>query len=151
MNCDLCGKETEMFKAIIEGSELTVCKNCGEYGKIVGRVTPASKPKQKSFSSEIQEETTESLAENFGELLKKKREQLGLNQKDFASKIAEKESILHKLETGTMTPTLEKARKLEKMLGLKLIEEVREEPIEKSKDNSIITLGDMVKIKKKGK
>ena len=66
-----------------------------------------------------------------------------------AKKIAEKESTLHKIEVGTITPTLERARKLEKMLGLKLVEELKEEPIEKQKDSSVMTLGDLIKIKKK--
>ena len=140
-----------MYKVVIEGSELTVCESCGEYGKVMGKVAVAEQHKAQKTTSEQRPETIESLIENFGELLKKKREQLGLNQKDFARKIAERESVLHKLETGAMTPTLEKARKLEKMLGLKLIEELKEEPVSKQKDTSVMTLGDMIKIKKKGK
>jgi len=52
------------------------------------------------------------------------------------------------METGSMKPTLERARKLEKMLGVKLIEEVKDEPIVEQKSSASMTLGDMIKIKK---
>lgn len=149
MNCDMCGKEAEMYKSVIEGTELTVCINCSKYGKLIGKATPAEAFREKIPVLERQPEMAETVASNFGELLKRKREGLGLKQKEFAKKIAEKESTLHKLETGTIKPTLERARKLEKMLGLKLVEELKEEPVEQKKDSSVMTLGDVVKIKKR--
>ncbi|MAG15557.1 TIGR00270 family protein [Candidatus Woesearchaeota archaeon] len=149
MNCDLCGKEAELFKAIVEGSEMTVCHGCGGYGKVIGKVQIAVEEKKKNKPVMQTTEAMEDVVSNFGELLKRKREELGLNQKDFASKIAEKESILHKLETGAIVPTLERARKLEKMLGLKLVEELKDEPVTQQKSSAEMTLGDMIKIKKR--
>jgi len=148
MNCDLCGKEAEMYKAVIEGSQMTVCKGCSEYGSNVERTKPVIHERMQRRVETPKSDVIEAVVSNLGELLKRKREEIGLKQKDFAKKIAEKESTLHKLETGTITPTLERARKLEKMLGLTLVEELKEEPIEKQKDTSVITLGDMVKITK---
>ncbi len=149
MNCDLCGKETELFRALVEGSELTVCSGCSKYGKVTGRVR-ASVPEQKTTREEKKdaaEEPIDAVVGNFGELLKRKREELGLNQSDFAKKIAEKESILQKLETGGIKPTLERARELEKLLGLKLVEELMEERVSQQKSKDAMTLGDFVKIK----
>ncbi len=150
MNCDLCGKETEMYKALVEGTELTVCSNCTKYGKVTGRVrayVPEKKKPEKK--AEAAEEAIETVVGDFGERLKRKREGLGLNQPDFAKKIAEKESILHKLETGAIRPTLDRARQLEKMLGLKLVEELREEQVSQQKSKDVMTLGDFVKIKER--
>ncbi len=148
MNCDLCGKETEMYKALIEGTELTVCSSCTKYGKVIGRVrTEAPEKAKQEKKTEAEEEAIDSVVGNFGEQLKRKREELGLNQPDFAKKIAEKESILHKLETGAIRPTLDRARQLEKMLGLKLVEELKEEPVSQQKSKDVMTLGDFVKIK----
>ena len=149
MNCDLCGKEAELHKAVIEGSQMSVCRNCAKYGRIVEaaqKIRPTVSIKQTK-----QEEETETLVNNFGELLKRKREQLGLTHKEFAAKIAERESTLHKLETGTIIVTIAKARKLEKMLGLKLVEEVREEPVTRKAGKSEMTLGDAIRIKTKKK
>ncbi len=148
MNCDLCGKETELFRALVEGTELTVCNSCSKYGKITGKVI-VSFPERKTHEKPIEaaEEAIENVVSNFGELLKRKREELGLSQSDFAKKIAEKESILQKLEIGGIKPTLDRARELEKLLGLKLVEEVREEPVSQQKSKDVLTLGDFVKIK----
>ncbi len=148
MNCDLCGKETELFRALVEGSELTVCSGCSKYGKVTGKVK-ASVPERKTQEEKkaAAEEPIEAVVSNFGELLKKKREALELNQSDFAKRIAEKESVLHKLETGGIKPTLDRARVLEKLLGLKLVEELKEEQVSPQKSREVLTLGDFVKIK----
>ena len=149
MNCDLCGKEAELHKAVIESSRMSVCRNCAKYGRIIEspqKIRPASTMKHSEPEEEI-----ETLAGNFGDLLKKKREELGLNHKEFAGRIAERESTLHKLETGTITLTIAKARKLEKMLGLKLVEEIKEEPVTRKAGKAEMTLGDAARIKIRGK
>ncbi len=147
MNCDLCGKEAELFKTLVEGTQLTVCSNCGKYGKVLGRVRINVPEKKKEAPVQKKEEVIQLVASNFGRLLKSKRESLGMDQKEFAQKIAEKESVLHRLENGEVTPTLERAQELEKMLGLRLIEEIKDEPIATGKDKTVMTLGDFVKIK----
>jgi len=150
MNCDLCGKEAELYKALVEATELNVCSNCSKYGKVIGKAKASFERKYaKIIPQKEVEEAIETVVSNFGELLKRKREELGLSHKDFAKKIAEKESILHKLETAALVPTLERARRLEKMLGLKLVEELKEEPLTQQKSKAELTLGDMVKIKTK--
>ena len=149
MNCDLCGKEAELHKALIEGSQMNVCGNCIRYGRIVEtaqKIRPTV-----SIQKTNPEEETETLVSNFGEILKRKREQLRLTHREFAAKIAERESTLHKLETGTIALTIAKARKLEKMFGLKLVEEVREEPVTRKVGRSEMTLGDVIRIKTKKK
>ncbi|MBI2663983.1 TIGR00270 family protein [Candidatus Woesearchaeota archaeon] len=148
MNCDMCGREAEMFKAVIEGSEMSVCSECAKYGHVVGKLQiEAVEPKRPQIQAKA--EAVEAVVNNFGQLLKRKREQLGLSQKEFAKKIAEKESTLHKLETGTIAPQIERARKLEKMLGLKLVEEVQDMQFSRKGSSAVVTLGDMVKIKKR--
>ena len=74
---------------------------------------------------------------------------IGLSQKDFASRINEKESMIHKIETGAFEPPLDLAKKLEKILGIKLVEEHLEkhEKFKRSKEGGF-TLGDFIKVKK---
>ncbi|MBI2653335.1 TIGR00270 family protein [Candidatus Woesearchaeota archaeon] len=150
INCDLCGKVGErLFKAIIEGVELNVCSGCSKFGKVIGHV---KKPVQKETRKVIavpKEEKVELLIENYAEIIKKKRESMGLTQKDFANRINEKEATIHKLETGAFTPPISLARKLEKTLGIKLVEE-HEESHSSAKERKIegFTLGDFIKIKK---
>ena len=101
------------------------------------------------IKDEPQEEKIELIVENYAELVKKKRESIGLTQKEFANKINEKESTIHKIETGVWQPNLILAKKLEKTLGLKLIEE-HQEKHESSKNKKIegFTLGDFINVKK---
>ena len=127
INCDLCGKtEDRLFKAIIEGVELNVCSVCSKFGKVIGQVKkPVIRETRKPQVAQV-EEKVEILVENYPEIIKKKRESMGLGQKDFALRINEKESIVHKIETGHFTPPISLARKLEKALGIKLVEEHEE-------------------------
>ena len=96
-----------------------------------------------------EEEKISLLVDDYPQIIKKSRESIGLTQKDFANKINEKESVIHKIETGTLEPSLELAKKLEKFLKIKLIEEHEEshEKFKKSKEEGF-TLGDFIHVKK---
>ena len=79
---------------------------------------------------------------------KQKREEKGLKQKELAAKMAERESLIQKIEAGQFTPSMELARKFEKLFGLKLVEKVKDNAQKtiKSQDGSL-TIGDVIKIK----
>ncbi|MBI2655798.1 TIGR00270 family protein [Candidatus Woesearchaeota archaeon] len=156
MNCDLCGKvEETLNRALIEGVELDVCGACSKFGKIIApvkRYSPKEQHKmmQQSKPQSFKEEKIELLAEDYPGIIKKRRESMGLSQKDFALKISEKESTVHNIETGHFTPPIAMARKLEKILGVKLVEEheERHESPGKNRNEKGFTLGDFIKIKK---
>lgn len=151
MDCEMCGREEAVVRASIEGSVLAVCAGCGKYGKSVGRVqAPLTAKAAKIEEKPAPEEETEFIVANFGPLLKQKREQLGLKQDEFAQKIAVKESILHKMETGHFQPSLNDARRIEKALGIRLVEKIEAaESLAPQAKKDQLTLGDMIKIKKK--
>lgn len=145
----MCGRQQATVRASIEGSLLSVCEGCGKYGKIAGRIHVATE-KKKEEKTIAAEEETEFVVANIGTLLKGKRESLGLKQEEFARKIAVKESILHKIETGHFIPGIGEAKRIEKALGLRLTETVEavENAVPQAKKDQL-TLGDMIKIKKK--
>ena len=151
INCDLCGKTTEsLAKAVIEGVKLDVCTECSKFGKVIAIKRPSAKEQIKQIAKQQEkEERLELLVENYGEIIKKKREAIGLTQKEFASRINEKESTMHKIESGALEPSLHLAKKLEKALGIKLIEQ-HEEKYESLKKNRIegFTLGDFINVRK---
>ncbi|MBI2541539.1 TIGR00270 family protein [Candidatus Woesearchaeota archaeon] len=152
INCDLCGRIAEdLAKAVIEGVTLDVCKDCSKFGKVVSQpIRPGAKEQAKRFQSLQKEEKSETLVENFTELVKKKREAMNLTQKDFAGKINEKETMIHKIETGSFTPPLPLVKKIERLLGIKLTEEYSEaqETVRSSRREGF-TLGDFIKVKGK--
>lgn len=149
INCDLCGKvEENFFRTIIEGVELSVCPECSKFGKVIapcndGARNPARKPHPR-------EQKTEILVENYQELIKKARESKDMSQKDFALKLNERESTVHKIETGTFQPELSLIKKLEGALGLKLLEEYGETALgQRKKKDDGLTLGDFIILKPK--
>jgi putative transcription factor len=148
INCDLCGKiEYNLKRALIEEVELNVCPSCSKFGKVLG---PVKKDviKQPAKDIEFKEVKIELIVEDYSDIIKKRRESMRLTQKDFANKLNEKESTIHKIETGTLEPSLALAKKLEKILNIKLIEEHEEKHvIYKRKKIEGFTLGDFIKIK----
>ena len=152
----MCGSSGKLYKAIVEGAELTVCHDCSKFGRVTGvikqEVSRKSKPKIDATyeNKEPQKEIMQIIVGNYAEKIKRKRESLGLKQEEFAKKINEKESLIQKIESGHFEPSIELAKKIEKFLRIKLIEEHEEkhEKQTKSKTDSF-TIGDLIKIKKK--
>ena len=146
-NCDMCGKETNLFLAEIEGTELSVCNECARFGKIVKR---SFRPKPRERRHEIsssKKQTLQIIREDFSDIIRKKREKLGLKQEQMAKRLAEKESLLHKIETGNIVPSMKLARKLEKILNVTLIEEQEVISQELKTKTNKLTIGDMISIK----
>src|SRR3989344_2337696 len=110
-NCEICGEERDLVKAIVEGSLLDVCEECSKFGNtiVVKKIQREEKPIRKTTT-----EIINIISPEYPKLIKESREKLGLKQKDLALKLNEKESLIHKLETGSMQPTILLARKLER-------------------------------------
>lgn len=148
----MCGREALLFKTKIEDAVMTVCKDCSKYGIVLSVVAdPEQEARKRTVVEEVKPEIIEVVVSGYSNIIRKAREKLGLSQKDFAKKISEKESIVHKMETGHFAPSLKIAKKLEKMLNVKLIEETGEanESYSAPKKEESLTLGDVVKLKKK--
>ncbi|MBW2993579.1 multiprotein bridging factor aMBF1, partial [Candidatus Woesearchaeota archaeon] len=147
----MCGSDEQLFVAEVEGSRLNICKKCGKFGKIIASARPlAPAIKKKTIEKEPEPEIIRTIIPDFSKIIRKSRENLGLKQKEFAEKIKEKESVVHKLETGEFTPSLSLAGKLEKILDIKLITEYLEKKdLVLTKSEESLTIGDMIKIKKR--
>ncbi|MEM2214447.1 MAG: multiprotein bridging factor aMBF1 [Candidatus Nezhaarchaeales archaeon] len=152
MICELCGKPIigKPIKSWIEGAQLTVCHRCSRYGSTVKpatqRATLQQLPKRREVRTELENMV---LVGNYNVLIRQARESMGLTQEDLARLIGEKESIIRRLESGRMTPTLELAKKLERLLKIKLYEEVRQEQEVPRPQNFELTLGDVAVIRER--
>lgn len=149
INCDLCGKVDELLlKAVVESVELNLCPACSKFGKVIGHVKKEI-PRAVQKKIQPEEEKVELLVEDYAKIIKNKRESMGLSQKDFALRINERESTVHKIETGAFTPPISLAKKLEKILGVKITEQHEERHgLAKERKVEGFTLGDFIKIKK---
>lgn len=163
MMCAMCGKDAPLVLAEIEGTELKVCGSCSKFGKVIRRLPPEKTARDIKKEQKKQEpgasappilsekEVVEIVVKECGAIIRAKREKMGLKQKEFAKMVNEKESLIQNIETGRFIPSLGLAKKLEKFLKVRLIEEYEDSgySTQKQKDEGL-TLGDLVEIKKRG-
>lgn len=130
----MCGKEvSKLVPIFIEKSMLSVCSICAKFGKNVDKPGIAPTPieitqrlQMRSQRQEIKdifsEESTDAMAENYSTIIKNARDKKGWSQEELGKKVNEKKSVIAKIEAGGMEPSIDLARRLEKVLGVKLIE-----------------------------
>jgi len=166
--CEMCGKPIDRRYAkivYIEGAKLVLCPSC--FSKVAKRTVEsvpmykrASKPTRsvKPVTTSKPRPRRQRLDEyevvsNYSEIVRRARERLGWSQRTLAEAVKEGENVIKRIETGRLVPSIDLARRLEKVLGVKLLEPVVEEfsanlmPSHRVKE---LTLGDIVNIKKKG-
>ena len=158
-SCDMCGKSGTLYQSLIEGTQLTVCEKCSVMGKIlkpIGSSSNSSSPKKGAFASRpaASAKMVQVIVGDCAKRIRHARERLGLSQQQFASKLNERESYVQHLENGKSKPSVDVARKLERMLSITLIESVAEESDdgddgEPTKASGTLTLGDIIKIRKR--
>ncbi len=154
----MCGNEKALVKASIEGAVLEVCERCARFGKVLARPQqreirePAAQQRQ-AIARPQRKEVIELITADYAKKIKEARERLGLTQEEFSKKLNEKWSAMQKMESGQMKPSIEQARKLEKLLRIQLVEQYGEEgdiPLgDTRKKEESFTLGDFIKTKKK--
>ena len=149
MKCELCGSKEATLIASVEGARLNLCIKCGSYGKVIGKIMLPEHTQKEMPKPPQDKELTESIVPDYSRLIKEKREALKLTQEDFAKHISEKLSLVHKIETGHIEPSMPLARKMEKFLKIRLVEEIRENGEKPAGSKSgALTIGDILKIKK---
>jgi len=150
-SCDMCGRSTETAKALVEGVQMDVCKECSRFGKLirapdVKKVLAENKfNRMNNRSKKPEDEMVESVIDDYSARIRKSRERMGLTQEEFAKMINERESVVQKMETNQYKPPLNLARKLERILQIKLIEEVKAEgALTQKNDSNTLTIGDIM-------
>lgn len=149
--CDICGNSPVRAQILVEGAKMLACGRCMSSGKVIMRLDdddgePIVRPTTLDSSEEI--------LEGYGRIIINAREKSGLPIAVVAERIKERESYLHAIEHERLAPTMEVAKKLEKELGIKLIEKIAgtmASPASKPSPKNFQppTLGDMIEAKKK--
>jgi len=166
--CEICGRECQSTREIaLEGAHLYACSRCAELGQPVHRSTkqghhPSTPPTSRSVSIPRSSSSTRYTSarprpqrselvpvEDFTKLIRKAREQKGWSQRDVANQLHERASVITKVESGKMAPTIDLARKLERLFKLTLLEEAESVDLSPMPSQSSATLGDVVQIKRK--
>lgn len=150
-SCEVCGKP-EVFGVVeIEGAKLSVCRACAYGKKIIyyleeentGENARQSAAKQKPIE-------VEDIVEGYGKLIREAREKIGLPIAVLAEKIKENRRYMERIEREEVKPTLATAKKIEKELGIKLIEKSVEvaPSVGQKKKSAEPTLGDLLEEEK---
>ncbi|MBW2982743.1 multiprotein bridging factor aMBF1 [Candidatus Woesearchaeota archaeon] len=155
--CDMCGTEKGPFyNAKVEGTDMRVCQNCKRYATEARQVREPQ-PQKKKKKRTTPEKEPEPEQEERGEIIqiitpqystrvKNAREKRGLKQEQLAQQLAEKESLLHAIESGKHEPSMKLARKLEKKLSITLVEHHEEKrPKNEQRRTGPVTIGDLIK------
>ncbi|MEB3825735.1 MAG: multiprotein bridging factor aMBF1 [Desulfurococcales archaeon] len=168
--CELCGRPIygKAYKVVIEGAELTVCASCylkilkdkkkakpvklGE-GKARQITTTVRAHHKKGAARRFRAENYD-IVEDYAARIREARQRLGIDRAELARRVQEREVTLGKIETGRLMPTIELARRLERVLRIKLLEPVVDEDLVEEEDkprrrlSSALTLGDVAVLKK---
>lgn len=126
MDCDICGKKDASFIIKVEGAKMAACKGCAYHGKILFALEdePEVKGAHRGAGAyaERKPRAEEDLVEGYGMRIRTAREKKGLKLEDFAKQISQKANYLDMIEREGTRPPIELARKMEKALGVKLVE-----------------------------
>jgi uncharacterized protein (TIGR00270 family) len=144
----------------VEGAKLLACGACMGSGKILQRFheePDATGPVMDAPRPPPELGGGEEVVDDWAAVIRHGRDRIKLPLAVVAERISEKESYLDAIENGRLMPSLVVARKLEKELGIKLIEKnvasIAPSPAAQSRSLSAPTLADMLapEKKKKGK
>lgn len=154
--CEICGARIEgaAYRVRVDRAEVIACPRCARrYGRLVGSVSPKSQNRQ-SVPKRVRPrrrrpEVYEEVVEDFAERIREARERMGLSRDVLAAMVGEKVSTIRRIEDGTLMPPIPLARKLERVLKIKLVELVEEGDYEyeEPSESFELTLGDIVEIK----
>ncbi|MEM4695941.1 MAG: multiprotein bridging factor aMBF1 [Desulfurococcaceae archaeon] len=166
--CELCGKPVVKSDAkyiYVDGAYLHVCINC--YNKFKGKnVSEGVIEKHDSVKTRpigLQKEIDlyrknnrpvlgdeYEVVEDYANRIREARERIGWSQEALASKLKVSVSLIKRFESGRLKPGIELARRIERILGVKLLEPVVDEELEhrSSRGDDSLTIGDLIKLDK---
>jgi putative transcription factor len=160
----MCGRELEVRevkRAVIEGSLLILCPQCYQRLSKQGiakehivmptkqvrpRISPPTPSKRQAKRLEEYE-----VVEDYAVRIKTARERLGWSQEVLALKVGESVNTIKRIEASRLKPSIDLAKKLERVLGIKLLEPIVEEvgEIRSSKGADTLTIGDLIRLNDK--
>lgn len=160
--CELCGKTVGTRRYMVEGTVMNLGLECAKYGTPLDAATPAppgsqaavqqglERRAQRMTSRSVYEQESLVLVDGFGPLIHKAREAKGLTPEQLGNKVSARLPELKHIEAGKLRPGDDLIRRLEKELGITLLEKV-EGPApavsgtKKAAAGAGLTIGDLLK------
>lgn len=143
--CELCGASSDnLVKTKVSGAELMVCSDCTSLGtkmetseddnKNTKYSTGSSNDEKKETGNKTENNSSnysedknddpfdgvDEIALNFGEIIRDKRNELGLDRDDLSDDLGIKKSYLENIENEDTQPSVKLQNKIEKRLNIDL-------------------------------
>lgn len=163
MQCELCGASIQgPSKTIqIEGAELCVCARCAKHGTEVqqprrkgaaqqtkpGLAVPQVRRKPRDVFDLMEGE----IVDDYADRIRIAREGKEWSTLDLAQAIKEREILVKKIEKGDLIPEDDVRKKLEKALGIRLIDAAEDSASTAGPGRVTMTVGDVISFKKSRK
>ena len=163
MQCEVCGRQIigEPHRVIIERAKMTTCSSCAKLGSAEWKPEPANRissatgitmiPRtafiKKRGTVAVSEDIV--VTEGYGSLVRRARERAGFSHEELGRRIAERVSLLKKIESEKMVPDQKVSEKLEHALGIKLMVPLVVPKVPPTSTPSIkgVTLGEIAELK----
>ena len=154
MQCELCGKESNECKtAMVDNVRMILCSSCLKHGtnilatKSVSDKKPILNNIRRQRVKDVYKDMDKNLVSDWYVLIKNARKKKGLTREKLGFNIGERTVTIAKIENGDLRPSDKVINKLEKELGITLVEKV--EKMSNLSTSSIsgrgLTLGDFIK------
>jgi len=145
MSCDICGANDAKKRARIEGAVVTVCDRCVSLGEEIPTQAIHALAERILPKLSLPPELDMEMRPDAAEMVKNAREKQGLTQEQLAAKVSEKGNIIRRVEEG-WNPSLPVVRKLEKALGIELLETAPTGNLKTKIQKKHLTLGDVAEV-----
>lgn len=148
--CELCGSPTggRPYRALVDGVEMILCASCYLKLSRTGRAVLVSERRRRSVPRPRppRRASLESydLVEDYYVRIREAREARGWSTAVLAQKLRISESMLRKIEQGKLKPSIDLARRIERVLRIRLLEPVEDLEDYEYGGSTTVTLGDIV-------
>jgi putative transcription factor len=129
--CEICGNlSSEKIQVVVDGVNITVCRNCSKRGKAVPTPLARNSFQRKGtrYTSKENLGTKKNLGisdnimlvDDYAYIIRNARIQKNLTHEQLGAILKERSSLLRRFETGSLKPDRTFATKLERYLGIRL-------------------------------
>lgn len=159
--CEMCGKTVGTRRYLVEGTTMNLGLECSKYGSPLDAPAPVGsagaiaqnlekRATRMTSRNVFDAQETKVLIENYGARIHKAREAKGLSHEQLGNKVSARVPELKHIEAGKLRPSDDLTKKLEKELGITLLEVVDgPAPVvsgaNKKAGSGALTIGDILK------
>lgn len=157
MECEMCGKTVGTRRYMVDGTVMNLGLECAKFGTPLDQPAPTGtkaalqqnleRRQDRMSSRSVYDQPEVVLVEDYGARVHKAREAKGWTHDQLGNKVQARVPELKQIEAGRLRPSDDVAKRLEKELGIKILEAVEAAPTstKTKKAGSGLTIGDILR------